>query len=67
MMPSPTRWPRRKSSRANWIAVDPQLRQPGADAPLGGLTESGIGREGGKESLDAYMITKTVLQRIAPV
>jgi succinate-semialdehyde dehydrogenase/glutarate-semialdehyde dehydrogenase len=34
---------------------------------FGSLTESGIGREGGKESLDAYMITKTVLQRIAPV
>jgi succinate-semialdehyde dehydrogenase / glutarate-semialdehyde dehydrogenase len=35
----------------------------GADAPFGGVKESGIGREGGPDSLDAYMTTKTMLQR----
>jgi succinate-semialdehyde dehydrogenase/glutarate-semialdehyde dehydrogenase len=35
---------------------------PGADAPFGGVKESGIGREGGAESLDAYLVSKTVLQ-----
>jgi len=38
---------------------------PGADAPFGGVKDSGIGREGGSTSLDAYMVTKTVLQRTA--
>jgi hypothetical protein len=33
-------------------------------APVG---PSGISREGGEKSLDAYLITKAVLQRIAPV
>jgi len=36
---------------------------PGADTPFGGVRESGFGREGGEESLDSYMVTKTVLQR----
>jgi len=36
---------------------------PGADMPFGGVKDSGIGREGGAESLHAYMTTKTVLQR----
>jgi len=40
---------------------------PGADTPFGGVRESGIGREGGAESLDAYTVTKTVLQRTARV
>ncbi|MNR03954.1 Alpha-ketoglutaric semialdehyde dehydrogenase [compost metagenome] len=35
---------------------------PGADAPFGGVKESGIGREGGSASLDAYLVSKTVLQ-----
>lgn len=35
---------------------------PGADTPFGGVKDSGIGREGGESSLDAYMISKTVLQ-----
>ncbi|CAN7478645.1 NAD-dependent succinate-semialdehyde dehydrogenase [Variovorax sp. LjRoot84] len=35
---------------------------PGADATFGGVKESGIGREGGAESLDAYLVSKTVLQ-----
>jgi succinate-semialdehyde dehydrogenase/glutarate-semialdehyde dehydrogenase len=38
---------------------------PGADAPFGGVKESGIGREGGAESLDAYLVSKTVLQSAA--
>jgi succinate-semialdehyde dehydrogenase / glutarate-semialdehyde dehydrogenase len=36
---------------------------PGADMPFGGVKESGIGREGGAESLDAYLVSKTVLQK----
>jgi succinate-semialdehyde dehydrogenase/glutarate-semialdehyde dehydrogenase len=40
---------------------------PEADTPFGGIKESGIGREGGATSLDAYMVTKTVLQRTVPV
>jgi succinate-semialdehyde dehydrogenase/glutarate-semialdehyde dehydrogenase len=35
----------------------------GPEAPFGGYKESGIGHEGGEESLDFYMITTTVLQR----
>ena len=33
------------------------------ESPFGGVKESGIGREGGKESLDAYLVTKYVSQR----
>jgi succinate-semialdehyde dehydrogenase / glutarate-semialdehyde dehydrogenase len=33
-----------------------------ADTPFGGVKDSGIGREGGAESLDAYTVSKTVLQ-----
>jgi succinate-semialdehyde dehydrogenase/glutarate-semialdehyde dehydrogenase len=40
---------------------------PGADAPFGGVKESGIGREGGAESLDSYLVSKTVLQSTAQV
>lgn len=40
---------------------------PDADTPFGGVKESGFGREGGAASLDAYTITKTVLQRTVPV
>jgi succinate-semialdehyde dehydrogenase/glutarate-semialdehyde dehydrogenase len=40
---------------------------PDADTPFGGVKESGIGREGGATSLDAYMVTKTVLQRTVRV
>jgi succinate-semialdehyde dehydrogenase / glutarate-semialdehyde dehydrogenase len=39
----------------------------GADVPYGGIKESGIGREGGPESLDAYLVSKTVLQKTARV
>ena len=39
----------------------------GADTPFGGVKESGIGREGGAESLEAYMVTKTVLQKTARI
>ena len=40
---------------------------PDADTPFGGVKESGFGREGGASSLDAYTVTKTVLQRAVPV
>lgn len=40
---------------------------PGADAPFGGVKDSGIGREGGAESLEAYLVSKTVLQSTATV
>jgi succinate-semialdehyde dehydrogenase / glutarate-semialdehyde dehydrogenase len=36
---------------------------PDADTPFGGVKDSGIGREGGPTTLDAYMVTKTVLQK----
>jgi succinate-semialdehyde dehydrogenase/glutarate-semialdehyde dehydrogenase len=39
----------------------------GPDTPFGGVKESGIGREGGSMSLDAYTISKTLLQSTAPV
>jgi succinate-semialdehyde dehydrogenase/glutarate-semialdehyde dehydrogenase len=35
---------------------------PGADTPFGGVKDSGIGREGGSTSLDAYTVSKSVLQ-----
>lgn len=35
---------------------------PDSDTPFGGVKDSGIGREGGPTSLDAYMVQKTVLQ-----
>jgi succinate-semialdehyde dehydrogenase / glutarate-semialdehyde dehydrogenase len=40
---------------------------PGADTPFGGVKDSGPGREGGSVSLDAYTVTKTVLQATARV
>jgi len=40
---------------------------PGADAPFGGVKESGIGREGGASSLDSYMVSKTVIQSTATI
>ena len=33
-----------------------------ADAPFGGVKESGFGSEGGPEGLDAYYVTKAVHQ-----
>ena len=36
---------------------------PDADTPFGGVKDSGIGREGGPTSLDAYLMSKTVLQQ----
>jgi len=40
---------------------------PDADTPFGGIKDSGLGREGGPGSLDAYLVTKTVLQSTARV
>ncbi|WP_198084595.1 NAD-dependent succinate-semialdehyde dehydrogenase [Variovorax sp. E3] len=40
---------------------------PDADTPFGGVKESGLGREGGPNSLDAYLVTKTILQYTAKV
>jgi succinate-semialdehyde dehydrogenase/glutarate-semialdehyde dehydrogenase len=34
----------------------------GAEAPFGGIKESGYGREGGPEGLDAYLVSKIVAQ-----
>lgn len=36
---------------------------PGADMPFGGVKQSGLGREGGHESLDAYTTIKMVSQK----
>lgn len=36
---------------------------PAANMPFGGVKESGIGREGGLESLDSYTITRNVSQK----
>lgn len=40
---------------------------PDESTPFGGVKESGIGREGGYSTLDAYCISKTVLQSTASV
>jgi len=40
---------------------------PDADTPFGGVKESGIGREGGPSTLDAFVVTKTVLQKTVRV
>ncbi|OAN75946.1 NAD-dependent succinate-semialdehyde dehydrogenase [Sulfitobacter sp. EhC04] len=40
---------------------------PGNDAPFGGYKESGIGREGGAESVESYMVTKTIAHRLMRV
>lgn len=40
---------------------------PAADAPFGGVKDSGIGKEGGEESLDLYTRSRTIMQRFARV
>lgn len=40
---------------------------PDSDTPFGGVKDSGIGREGGPTSLDAYQVHKTVLQHSSTV
>lgn len=40
---------------------------PDPDTPFGGVRDSGMGREGGPWSLDAYMVSKTVLQKTSRV
>ena len=40
---------------------------PDADTPFGGVKDSGVGREGGPTSLDAYLVQKTVLQHAGPI
>lgn len=44
-----------------------QFDTPDADTPFGGVKDSGIGREGGPTSLDAYLMQKTVLQFSGPI
>lgn len=48
------------------VAVN-NFGSPGADAPFGGYKESGIGREGGMESLDSYTVSKTIMRKAVRV
>jgi succinate-semialdehyde dehydrogenase/glutarate-semialdehyde dehydrogenase len=48
--------------RAGSVAIN-VFTTPGADAPFGGQWESGIGVEGGEESLNSYMVSKTITTR----
>jgi acyl-CoA reductase-like NAD-dependent aldehyde dehydrogenase len=45
-----------------WINVGPPCR---GDAPSGGVTDSDIEGESGTNSLDTYLVSKTVLQSTA--
>jgi succinate-semialdehyde dehydrogenase/glutarate-semialdehyde dehydrogenase len=37
-----------------------EIRIGAAEAPFGGVKQSGIGREGGREGMDEYLETKLV-------
>jgi len=52
--------------RSGSVAIN-LFSSPAAEAPFGGYRESGIGREGGEESLDSYMVSKTVLQQMVRI
>lgn len=52
--------------QAGSVAIN-VFRSPGNDAPFGGYKESGIGREGGEESLDSYTVKKTIALRAVRV
>jgi len=41
-----------------------EIRLGAAEAPFGGIKESGIGREGGREGLDEYLETKLLAMRV---
>ena len=36
------------------------------EAPSGGVKESGYGREGGLEGVEAYLVTKRVSHKVRP-
>jgi succinate-semialdehyde dehydrogenase/glutarate-semialdehyde dehydrogenase len=40
---------------------------PGPEVEFGGVKESGVGREGGEQGVDAYMITKTIIKSLTRV
>ena len=40
---------------------------PGPHHPFGGVKDSGFGREGGESALDAYLVSKTILQSTARI
>jgi succinate-semialdehyde dehydrogenase/glutarate-semialdehyde dehydrogenase len=41
------------------------IRLGAAEAPFGGVKQSGLGREGGREGLDEYLETKLVAMRVS--